>query len=100
MSQSQIDFELPAQRHSQTSKAAAVNHAEVAKSMDALARRLFKNAGERGLTDSELRELMNGYESARPRRVGLLNRGIVIDSGLKRANAKGNLMVVWIWVGD
>ena len=91
--------EIPYQRHSETSQQAAISHAETARGMEALALRLFRNAGEHGLTDFELREQMNDYESARPRRCGLLKKGLVRDSGRTRSNGRHE-MTVWVFSGE
>jgi hypothetical protein len=58
-------------------------------------------ANELGATDPELQELlgMNG-NTERPRRIELVERGYVEDSGRRRLHpTTGNPCIVWIWTG-
>jgi hypothetical protein len=62
---------------------------------------IFVIANELGVTDPELQELlgMDG-NTERPRRIELVERGYVEDSGRRRLHpTTGNLCIVWIWTG-
>jgi len=48
-----------------------------------------------GLTDEEGTEI-TGIYSYRRRRSDLKNSGLVVDSGLRRNNARGKAMIVWV----
>ena len=91
MVQQSIDFDAPYVRDCATSKQAAETCD--AASYEALALRLFQQ--HKSLTDEELSELMGDYPSARPRRWGLVRKGLVKDSGQTRKNRAGRSMIVW-----
>lgn len=87
---------LPYQRHSDTSREAALM-AEPHRDTD-LARVLLviRAACVDGVTDEEIveRARMAG-NTVRPRRVELVQRGLVIDSGVRRPTRSGRKAVVW-----
>lgn len=85
----------PSIRTSPTSRAAGAR-IRVASS-GARALQALLEAGSSGLTDLELQELLclNG-DTERPRRVTLVDRGLVIDSGRRRLTPTGRQSVVWI----
>ena len=92
-----FEYQPPAQRHSETSKAAA----EAIKSRVARDRARIlaeiKRSGDLGRTDGEMQEqlAMNG-SSQRPRRIELLDDGFIRDSGRTRKSASGRPCVVWV----
>jgi hypothetical protein len=54
------------------------------------------NAGPHGLTDAELETATRlGPNTARPRRVGLVLKGLVIHSGNYRRTPSGRMAKVW-----
>ncbi len=86
----------PAQRHSETSRAAA---AAIKPKIGPLQwkvlafLRLFKT----GATDEEMQiRIPMGANTQRPRRRELELMGLVVDSGARRMNASGKLAVVWV----
>lgn len=83
------------QPHSPSSRAAAVHVAPSADTMRAAVLRVIRESPD-GLTDIEIQERlhMNG-STQRPRRVELVERGLVRDSGRKRRSASGVACVVW-----
>ena len=89
----------PYQRHSATSKAAAVAIEPVAGTQRALILSEICIAGKRGRTDSDLQAmcLLSG-DSVRPRRGELLKAGLIVDSGRTRKTPKGRDAVVWVAV--
>lgn len=86
----------PAQQHSETSIAAAVAIAPQVNELQAIALGFFLQAGEQGLTDEQLSDLMRrGGSTARPRRIELVEKGLVRDSGRTRPGRSGKKMTVW-----
>lgn len=87
----------PFQRHSETSKAAAL---AIAPRLNALQQRVLakiKAAGTFGATDEELQGWLNLNPSTeRPRRIELVEKGLVVDSGTTRKTRSGRLAVVWM----
>jgi len=56
----------------------------------------FVGAGDWGLTDEELETLTGlGPNSARPRRIDLVKRQVLVDSGTKRKTRRGFGATVW-----
>lgn len=54
-------------------------------------------AGYDGMTDCELQEaLAMNPSTQRPRRVELVNAGLVRDSGVRRNTASGRKAIVWV----
>ncbi len=91
---------IPAQRHSDTSRAAAEAIADRAPSIAARVFRVLVGLGEVGATDEELADILYDFrpETVRARRVGLMHAGRVDDSGRRRPTASGNSAAVWIAV--
>lgn len=57
----------------------------------------LRDAGREGLTDAEIEEVTGlGGNTARPRRVRLVELAHVIDSGRRRRTTSGRLATVWI----
>lgn len=89
-------FQLPLfQSHSPTSLAAAVEIAPAVPTLLAKVRAAIE-AAPNGLTDSEGMEV-TGLEgnTYRPRRITLVEEGIVVDSGETRRTASGRKATVW-----
>lgn len=90
-------YQPPAQRHSETSKAAAE---AIKPRVEIYRERILaeiKRSGALGRTDGELQEqlAMNG-STQRPRRIELVDAGLVKDSGRTRKSASGRACVVWV----
>jgi len=77
-----------------TSKAAAEKALKKAENLQVKVHKAFVNVGSTGFTDDELIERF-GDISARPRRIGLMHKGIVADSGERRDTMAGRKAVVW-----
>lgn len=90
------DESLPYQPHSETSKAAAERHAPQAATGRQLVLRAIWKAGKRGMTDKEL-QVATGLDgnTQRPRRIELVQRGLVRDSGMQRDRC-----TVWIALAE
>ena len=85
--------EAPAQRHSDTSRAAAE---QVAPKVEALARRVLDALRGGPLTDEEGQRLLGmGGNTYRPRRVNLVTLGFVEDSGQTRKTSSARHATVW-----
>lgn len=86
----------PYQRHSETSKAAA---REIIEKLGKLEREVYdalKARGLRGATDQQLQYITGLKESTqRPRRVRLVELGLVYDSGERRQTHSGRSATVW-----
>ncbi len=89
----------PSIRSSSTSRHAAARIAGISSKLGGRILDVLRDAGCLGLTDQELQELlcMTG-DSERPRRVELVEEGLVVDSGSRRRTPGGRLAVVWIAV--
>jgi len=90
------------QRHSPTSEAAAVSIAPHAGTLEAKIFAYLSGfpAGE-GATDEEMQfRIPMNANSQRPRRVALVNAGLVKDSGRTRPTISGNQAAVWVVVGE
>ena len=92
-------FSAPYQKHSPTSKAAA--HAIEPKS-HTLRRKVLdfiKVAPRYGATDEEIQIALEMEGSTeRPRRIELLEQGLIKDSGKTRETRKGRQATVWVAV--
>lgn len=89
---------LPYQRHSDTSLQAAI---EAEPAAGTQRRRVFDLMfmAPRGLTDHQMQEFLNMNPSTqRPRRIELVERGFVRDSGMRRQTPSGRWAVVWVMV--
>lgn len=100
MTRTLFDLDLPAhQRHSATSRAAAVAIAPHAETLRAWVLREIQSCGFEGCTDQECQELMCiDPGTQRARRVELVQAGLVRDSGRTRATRAGRKATVWIAV--
>jgi hypothetical protein len=92
---SEAPARLPAhQRHSTTSRAAA--RAAVPRVNELQARVLAFIRAQGGATDNEIQDALDMNPSTqRPRRIELMERGLVRDSGRKRKTPSGREAVVW-----
>jgi predicted ArsR family transcriptional regulator len=85
----------PAQRHSETSRAAA--ESLDAETLNALQRRVYDLLGAEpaGLTDEEIGDRLGlGGNTARPRRIELARRGLVVKVGTRKTRS-GRSADVW-----
>ena len=89
--------EEPFQKHSETSRAAAdAMRGEASKTLRAKVYEAIVASGDKGMTDPELQaELELTGSTQRPRRVRLVELGLVIDSGKRRDSSKGRSCTVW-----
>ncbi len=89
--------EPPAQRHSDTSVAAADAIAGHAETLRARVHRFLVERGTEGATDEEMQTLIPMPASTqRPRRCELVEAGLATDSGARRKTASGRDAVVWL----
>ncbi len=87
----------PSIRSSSTSRYAAGRIARVSCKMVARVLGALRDAGRFGMTDEELQiHLSMPGNSERPRRIHLVEKGLVVDSGNLRPTASGRQAVVWI----
>lgn len=85
------------QGHSATSLLAAAEIQERASNLRGFVYRYIKKSGESGATDEEVHTGLNMNPSTeRPRRIELVEKGLVVDSGRKRHTRSKRLAVVWI----
>jgi hypothetical protein len=90
-------FDAPPSVPVATSRAAAKKIAPFAGKGAAQVLAYLQRRGEQGATDEEIRHGTGLKEStARARRVGLVRDGLVRDSGRRRRNTSGCLMIVWV----
>ena len=88
--------EPPAQRHSDTSVAAATAIKPKIGPLQAKILAFLRLCPE-GATDEEMQsDIPMGANTQRPRRRELELMGYVVDSGNRRLNASGKLAVVWV----
>ena len=94
----QWDMFEPLQKHSETSREAAdAMRGKASKTLRAKVYRAIIASGERGMTDPEIQvDLQLAGSTQRPRRVRLVDLGLVIDSGKCRESTKGRRCTVWI----
>ena len=87
------------QAHSQTSKAAAAAIERGAETLRGAVYRLIYYRGPLGMTDEEIqRKLDMNPSTQRPRRVELVEKRLVRDSGLTRKTKSGRQATVWVKV--
>ena len=87
---------LPFQAHSETSRQAAEQAEKPAGRQRVLVLRALHDAGSEGLTDEQIQERTGlSPNSARPRRVELVQAGMVFDSAVRRETRSGTKAVVW-----
>jgi len=88
---------LPYVDESETSKQAADLIEPKASALLGKVLAFLRNKGEYGATDEEMQDQMPIPPSTqRPRRIDLVNRGLVMDSGLTRKTKAGRNAVVWV----
>jgi len=88
---------LPYIAESETSKQAANLIEPNAAALLGKVLAFLRKRGNYGATDEEMQDEMPIQPSTqRPRRVDLVNRGLVIDSGLTRKTKSGRNAVVWV----
>ena len=88
----------PHQRHSDTSRAAAVTLDDDRRAtLRGQVYRFLRQHGDDGATDEEIQQALdlNG-NTERPRRCELFEAGMVADSGMRRLTRNGRKAVVWI----
>lgn len=93
----------PAQRHSPTSCDAAEAIVGRAGSVRRRVLEAIRSSGSRGLTDEQLQDALQlNPSTARPRRIELVELGLVRDSGRTRPTASGRMAAVWVacWPGQ
>jgi predicted ArsR family transcriptional regulator len=87
-------FNLPAQRHSETSRAAAASLG--ADALNAMQRRVLEYLETHGPSTDE--EIATGLDmnpsTERPRRIELQKRGLVVEAGTRKT-VSGRKAVVW-----
>lgn len=90
---------LPYQPHSPTSRAAAGRAKESAGTQRARVLAYIQWCSATGATDEELQDRLGMNPSTqRPRRVELVAKGLVKDSGVRRQTRSGRAAVVWVAV--
>lgn len=90
-----FDAVPPYQRHSQTSRNAAIAIRPKVGSMKAQVLDYLETQ-EDGATDEEgINALRMNPSTYRPRRIDLVNEGLVVDSGQRRRVQSGEQAVVW-----
>ena len=93
-------FDPPAVLTSDTSIAAADAIKPDANRLRAVVLATLEQAGTEGMTDEEIQDATGLQGSCqRPRRVELVQRGLVRDSGNTRPTRSGRRAVVWIVAG-
>ena len=89
--------DAPGHRGVETSIAAALAIAPKLGRLQAMARQAIEQAGWNGLTADELAERLGcGRYTIQPRTSELRRKGVIIDSGKRRANASGKRAIVWV----
>lgn len=86
---------LPFVRGSDTSKAAADSMAERVTRLEAMVLDVL-DCLEDGATDEEIDRCCRLSRTLRPRRVALVRRGLVRDSGRTRVTTSGRRATVWV----
>ncbi len=88
---------LPYVPHSETSRMAAAEAESSASTLRALVYRTILEAGATGCTDEELQGALSMNPSTqRPRRIELVHRRLVLDSGERRKTRAGRWATVWV----
>ena len=98
MTDIQPNLFAPYQKHSRTSRDAAEQITPNTGTLRAKVYEIIKEWTPRtgGLTDSEIQNMLHMDPSTqRPRRVELVNHGLVVDSGEKRMLKSRRMAVVW-----
>jgi hypothetical protein len=88
---------LPYQSHSSTSHQAAIEAESSASTLRSQVFRFIVATKEYGATDEEIQDYFQMNPSTqRPRRVELVNRKLVMDSGMMRKTKAGRNATVWV----
>ena len=95
-------YSPPAQRHSDTSVAAAEAIKPKAASLrEQVYQHILKKSDWDGVTDEEISENLEiSGNTIRPRRVELVAEGRVVDSGMRRKTRSGRMAAVWVVKSD
>jgi len=89
--------DLPFQRHSDTSRDASDSARPTARAVRAKIWSHIETLGFYGATDEEVQAVLGINPSTqRPRRVELVERGLVVDSGRRRKTTSGRWACVWV----
>ena len=92
-----FDSPPPAQRHSITSRDAAAKIEPNAKTLRAAVLQFLRGTDSYGATDEEIQRALDMNPSTeRPRRIELVDAGLVRDSGSTRSTCSGRRAVVWV----
>ena len=92
----ELDLFAPYQRHSETSKKAALEIQPEAQTLRDRVEHFIQESGRYGATDEEIQDFLDMEGSTeRPRRVELLKMGKIVDSGRKRKTRSNREAVVW-----
>lgn len=88
---------LPFQRHSDTSRQAAIDMLPKAGTKRRQVLDGIECAGDYGATDEELQSALRmSGNTERPRRVELMDAHLIKDSGRRRQTLSGEQAVVWV----
>lgn len=92
-----FEYQPPAQRHSDTSQEAAEAIKPSAASLRMKVLDFIVARGSDGATDAEIQTALRMEGSTqRPRRVELVDAGLIRDSGCKRTTASLRRATVWV----
>jgi hypothetical protein len=92
-----VGVKQPYQSHSDTSREAAEAIEYRAQALEKTVYQLFVQAGWSGLTDSEVGDLVGGMaHSHRPRRIALVQKGLVVATNWTRRTQSGRQATVWV----
>lgn len=90
-------FDPPYQKHSETSRAAAEAIKPGLNALQQKVLNIIRLEPSWGATDEEIQMMANMNPSTqRPRRIELMNKGLIRDSGKTRATKSGRRAVVWV----
>lgn len=90
---------MKAQQHSPTSVAAAEHAEPKAATLRRVVLDYIRSQGRDGATDEQVQNALSMNPSTqRPRRVELVEGGLVCDSGVTRKTQSGRSAVVWVAV--
>lgn len=90
----------PHQKHSATSRAAAIAILETAETRRATVYRFLRDRGESGATDEQIQQALGLPGNPCPRRRELEIAGLVEDSGRRAPTSAGKMAVIWILSPD
>jgi predicted ArsR family transcriptional regulator len=91
------DTVLPYRRRSRTSRDAAVRAESQAPNQQRRVLNFLRGTGTRGATDEQIAAALNlNPSAARPRRVELVEEGLVYDSKRTAKTSSGRSAVLWV----